>query len=163
MVFDVQEIKQYILDNPEARVIIGGDSQKISTKKRRKLKIQDKTARFVTCVIVYQKDRNKIFYEVSKEKDLDHNPGKPMMRMLKETEKIVEIAMKLEDVLLDREFEIHLDINTKKEYGSNCALGAAVGYVWGTVGVEPIVKPDSWAASTVADWIVKHNSQVLKF
>lgn len=163
MVFNVEEIKEYITRRPDMKVIIGGDSQKISQKKRKKLKVKDKSARFVTCVICYTKDENKIFYEVSKEKDLDHDPSKPMMRMLKETEKIVDIAIKLEDVLIDRDFEIHLDINKNKAHGSNCALGAAVGYVWGTVGIEPIVKPDSWAASTVADWIVKHNSEVLNF
>jgi len=165
MIFDVQEIKDYIRGNPEAKIIIGGDSQKVGKKQRKKnrTEIKKKTARFVTCVIVYQKDKNKIFFEVSRELDIDHNPGKPMMRMLKETEKIVEIAAKLEEVLMDRNFEIHLDINKQKIHGSNIALASAVGYVWGVLGVEPIVKPDSWAASCVADHIVKTNADVLGF
>jgi predicted RNase H-related nuclease YkuK (DUF458 family) len=161
--FNIQEIKDYILAHPDAKVIIGGDSQKVSSKKRKKLKIKEKTARFVTCVIVYQKDENKIFFEVSREKDFDHDPSKPQMRMMQEVQKITSIATELLDVLIDRDFEIHLDINPDKKFGSNCALGQATGYVWGLLGVEPVVKPDSWAASTVADWIVKHNREVLNY
>lgn len=171
MKFDVEEIKDYILDNPEAIIIIGGDSQKISKKSAKKKnkksgiegKEYEKFSRYVTAVIVYQKDKNKIFYEVSKERDIDPKPGKPFLRMMQETYKIADITIQLMDVLVDRDFEVHLDINAKPEHGSNCALSSAVGYVWGTVGIEPVVKPDSWAASTVADWIVKHNADVLNY
>ena len=169
MIFDTEEIKKYILDHPDARIIIGGDSQKISRKKRHNKDSKDKkskpqkVARFVTCVIVYQKDQNKIFFEVSTENDFDHNPARPQMRMMQETQKITDIATQIMDVMYDRDFEIHLDINKNPAHGSNCALGQATGYVWGLLGVEPIVKPDSWAASTVADWIVKNNSKVLNF
>ena len=154
MKFDVEEIKTYIQENPDAKIIIGGDSQKISKRKR---KNKQRVARFVTCVIVYRKDKNKIFFEVSKERDLDTNPGKPITRMMNETYKIVDITMKLLDVIVDRDFQVHLDINPKESEGSNCALSQAVGYCWGMIGIEPIVKPDSWAASTVADRWVKRN------
>ncbi len=163
MRFNVEEIKEYILQNPDALIIIGGDSQKVGKKGQKKKDPKEKYARFVTAVIVYQKDRNKIFYEVSKERDIDPKPGKPYLRMMQETYKIADITLQLMDVLVDRAFEVHLDINAKPEHGSHCALSSAVGYVWGTVGIEPIVKPDSWAASTVADWIVKHNKEVLNF
>jgi predicted RNase H-related nuclease YkuK (DUF458 family) len=164
MIFDIEEIKEYIKDNPEMRVIIGGDSQKISGKGKRR-RTKTKSARFVTCVICYTKDKNKIFYEVSREKDMDHNPSKPMMRMMQETQKIVDVTMKIMDTLIecDTDFEVHLDINPKKEHGSNCAMASAVGYVWGLVGIEPIIKPESWAASPVADWIVKNNKDVLNY
>jgi len=163
MKFDIEEIKQYIENNPNSKIIIGGDSQKMSSKKRKKLKIKQKTARFVTCVIVYKKDKNKIFYEVSKESDFDHNPAKPMLRMMQEVQKITSIAVELLDVISNKDFEIHLDINKSSEHGSNCALGQAIGYVWGMLGVEPIVKPNSWAASCVADHIVKTNKNVLNY
>ena len=162
MQFNVQEIKDYILGNPDAKIIIGGDSQKISRKKGR-AKPKHRVARFVTCVIVYKKDQNKIFFEVSSEKDFDHNPARPQMRMMQETQKITDIATNLMDVIADRDFEIHLDINKSPVHGSNCALGQATGYVWGLLGVEPIVKPDSWAASCVADHIVKNNKAVLDY
>lgn len=165
MTFNIQQIKDYILAHPNAKIIIGGDSQKISKKRKKKNKdlSPGKYSRFVTAVIVYERDNNKIFYEVSKERDIDTKPGKPYLRMMQETYKIAGIAIELMDVLIDRDFEIHLDINANPEYGSNCALSSAVGYVWGTVGIEPIVKPWSWAASCVADHIVKTNKEVLSF
>ncbi len=163
MKFNVKEIKEYILAHPNAKIFIGGDSQKVSNKKRKKLKIKEKTARFVTCVVVYEKDNNKIFFDVSKERDIDVIPGKPFNRMMQETYKVSEITLELMDVLVDRDFEIHLDISKKEFNGSNCAMGAAIGYIWGVVGVEPILKPDSWVASTVADHIVKNNREVLNY
>jgi predicted RNase H-related nuclease YkuK (DUF458 family) len=150
----IEEIKQYIIDHPNAVIYIGGDSQKISSKKRKKLKIKEKTARFVTAVVVYERDNNKIFFEVSKERDLDVIPGKPFNRMMNETYKVADITLKLMDVLVDREFYIHLDISKEEFNGSHCAMGAAIGYIWGVIGVEPVLKPDSWVASTVADHIV---------
>jgi predicted RNase H-related nuclease YkuK (DUF458 family) len=161
--FNTEEIKEYILNHPNAKIFIGGDSQKVSSKKRKKLKIKDKSARFVTAVVVYEKDQNKIFFEVSKERDLDVVPGKPFNRMMNETYKVADITLQLMEVLVDRDFEIHLDISQKEFNGSNCAMGAAIGYIWGVVGVEPILKPDSWVASTVADHIVKNNKQVLNY
>jgi predicted RNase H-related nuclease YkuK (DUF458 family) len=165
MKFDIQEIKDYINDNPDAKIIIGGDSQKISKKKLKKKPgyKNQKWVRFVTTVIVYQKDKNKIFFEVSKERDIDTNPSKPITRMMNETYKIVDITLKLMDVLIDRNFEIHLDINPDENEGSYCALNQAVGYCWGMIGVEPIVKPDAFVASTVSDHIVKHNKDVLSY
>jgi len=160
MKFDLQEIKDYINDHPNAKIYIGGDSQKVSRKKR---KSKNKEARFVTCVVVYEKDNNKIFYEVSRERDVDVIPGKPFNRMMNETYKVAEITLDLMDVLVDREFEIHLDISTKEFNGSHCAMGAAIGYIWGVVGVEPILKPNSWVASTVSDHLVKKNKDVLNF
>ncbi len=163
MKFNIDEIKDYIKEHPNAKIIIGGDSQKISKRGSKGKFGKPRVARFVTCVIVYEKDNNKIFFEVSKEKDFDQNPAKPQLRMMQETQKITDIALKLIDIILDKDFEIHLDINKSALHGSNCALGQATGYVWGLLGVEPIVKPDSWAASCVADHIVKTNKEVLSY
>lgn len=163
MNFNISEIKEYIRNNPDAKIFIGCDSQKVSNKKRKKLKIKEKSARFVTAVVVYQKDKNKIFWEVSRERDIDVLPGKPFNRMMNEAYKVADIALKLMDVLIDRDFEIHLDISKKEFNGSNCAMGAAMGYIWGTIGVEPVLKPDSWVASTVSDHLVKKNSKVLAY
>ncbi len=161
MKFDVDKIKKYILDNPNAIIIIGGDSQKISRKGKKA--VGPRESKFVTAVVVYEKDNNKIFYEVSKEKDIDSNPGKPFNRMMNETYKVADITLQLMDVLVDREFEVHLDISTLDYNGSNVAMGAAIGYIWGVIGIEPILKPDSWCASCVSDHIVKKNKQVLDY
>ena len=163
MKFNIDQIKKYILENPKAKIYIGGDSQKVSKRKRAKQNKKHKEARFVTAVIVYQKDKNKIFYEVTRERDLDVIPGKPFNRMMNETYKVAAITLELMDVLMDREFEIHLDISTLEYNGSHCAMGAAIGYIWGVVGIEPVLKPNAWVASTVADHIVKKNPEALSF
>ena len=167
MKFDINEIKKYIQDHPNAKIFIGGDSQKISKRKHKgKVKTKPKSpksARFVTAVVVYEKDNNKIFWEVSHERDIDVIPGKPFNRMMHETQKVAAITLELLDVLMLRDFEVHLDISKLEYNGSNCAMSAAIGYVWGTVGVEPILKPDSWVASCVSDHIVKKNSAALGY
>ena len=163
MKFDIEEIKDYIQENPNAKIFIGCDSQKVSNKKRKKMKIDHKSARFVTAVVVYEKDKNKIFFEVSREKDIDVTPGRPFNRMMNETYKVANITLQLMDVLIERDFEIHLDISKKEYNGSNCAMGAAIGYIWGTIGVEPVLKPDSFVASTVADHIVKKHPEVQRY
>ena len=163
MKFDVEEIKKYITDHPNAKIFIGGDSQKASKKRKARAKSPHKQARFVTAVVVYEKDQNKIFFEVSKERDVDAVPGKPFNRMMNETYKVADITLQLMDVLVERDFEIHLDISQLEYNGSHCAMGAAVGYIWGVVGIEPVLKPDSWVASTVADHIVKKNKAALNF
>ena len=163
MKFDIEEIKEYIQDNPNAKIFIGCDSQKVSNKKRKKMKLKEKSARFVTAVVVYEKDKNKIFWEVSRERDIDIQPGKPFNRMMNEVYKVSDITLQLMDVLVERDFELHLDISKKEYNGSNCAMGAAMGYIWGVIGVEPILKPNSWVASCVSDHWVKTNSKVLSY
>ncbi len=161
MKFDVEEIKKYIEDNPKAKIIIGGDSQKVSRKGKKRSNPRE--SRFVTAVVVYQKDKNKVFYEVTREKDFDKDPGKPFNRMMNETYKVADITLKLMDVLVDRDFACHLDISPHEYNGSNVAMGAAIGYIWGVIGIEPVLKPLSWCASCVSDHIVKKNKDVLGF
>lgn len=45
----------------------------------------------------------------------------------------------------------HLDINSKPEFGSNCAHNEAVGYIKGVCGIDAVTKPKSWAASNACD------------
>jgi predicted RNase H-related nuclease YkuK (DUF458 family) len=40
------------------------------------------------------------------------------------------------------------------KHGSNCAASEAAGYVLGMTGIEPKLKPESWAASFGADGVV---------
>ena len=150
MSFDVKElleIKQIIRDNPSAKFFLGVDSQRI-----RKQRI-----RFATVVIVHYHDENgigkgaKVFDHVTYEKVVDAKLSRPINRMLAEVNKVTELFTLLEDVLLDRDFEIHLDISENKSNGSNVAHGAAKGMIIGMVGVEPIFKPHAFAASCAAD------------
>lgn len=147
--FDYPELRQYILDHPDAKIFFGCDSQRFK---------KDKVwhARYIVCAIVYEKDDNKIFAEISVEKDYDSNPGKPALRLMNEVYKVSETVRELADVLEDRKFEVHLDINPNILHGSSCVINQATGYILGVNGIKPVVKPDSWAASCVSDHLVKH-------
>ncbi len=146
---DYGEVRNYITSHPNAKIYAGCDSQRFK-------KSGIWNARFIACLIVYEKDVNKIFAEISIEMDYDKNPGKPVMRLMNEVYKISAMVLELKDVLENRELEIHLDINPRKEAGSHCAFNQAVGYIKGLNGITPVTKPDAWAASCVSDHLVKH-------
>lgn len=146
---DLDVVRKYILEHPNAKIFAGCDSQRFKEK-------SSWCARYIACIIVYEKDENKIFAEISIDKDYDKNPGKPVMRLMNEVFKISTLINELQDVLHDRDFEVHLDINPRVNEGSHCAFHQAVGYIKGMHGITPIVKPDAFAASCIADHIVKH-------
>jgi|TARA_Y100000310_G_scaffold333237_1_gene410374 predicted RNase H-related nuclease YkuK (DUF458 family) len=101
--------------------------------------------------------------ETTRERVYDKNLGKPQHRMMTEVQALAEIYLELENALIeegiDCPIEVHLDIASEKQYGSNCAAKAAAGYILGVCGVSPILKPEAWAASTAADLFPKklHN------
>jgi len=153
---DLDEVKDYITSHPKAKIFFGCDSQRYKKNK-------EWHARYIVAVVVYEKDDNKIFAEISIEKDYDSNPGKPALRLMNEVYKVSEVVRDLSDVLDEREFEVHLDINPNVLHGSSCVINQATGYILGVNGIKPVVKPDSWAASCVSDHLVKHKeSRVYK-
>lgn len=131
-----------------------------------------KMARYATVCIIHMNGANgcKVFSEVSHERDYDVKKDRPKTRMMNEVikvcqlynqliphiENLAEISQDKNGNILIREFdvEIHLDINTNEKYGSSCAAKEAAGYVLGITGIEPKLKPDSWAASFGADYVV---------
>jgi predicted RNase H-related nuclease YkuK (DUF458 family) len=70
---------------------------------------------------------------------------------MNEVYKVSELYLKLADVLVDRDVEVHLDINPNEMHGSNCVIQEAIGYIRGTCNVIPLVKPEAFAASYAAD------------
>ena len=72
-------------------------------------------------------------------------------RMMQEVTFALEAFALIEDVLEDREWEIHIDINSRPECESHVALADARGYVLGVTGKEPEFKPVALAASFAAD------------
>jgi predicted RNase H-related nuclease YkuK (DUF458 family) len=65
----------------------------------------------------------------------------------KECNQKIELMMQK----LDKEMQIHLDINPDKAHGSSCVLQEAIGYIRGTCNVIPLIKPNAFAASFAAD------------
>jgi predicted RNase H-related nuclease YkuK (DUF458 family) len=68
----------------------------------------------------------------------------------------IAAATEIIEVLDGRHMEIHLDINPNPKHKSSVAVKEALGWVKGTLGLDAIVKPHSFAASHAADHVVRH-------
>ena len=110
-------------------------------------------AYYATAIVIHMNGNRgcKLFGEVVRERDFGQQQNKPKHRLMTETFKVSELYLKLSDILVDREVEVHLDLNPDENSGSYCALKEAIGYIQGTCNVIPMVKPNSFAASCAAD------------
>ena len=144
---DLEKVKEFIeSQSPETKVYLGCDSER--------LRIDGVWyADYVLAVVVHIDGKHgcKIFGEVQRERDYDQKVSRPRFRLMNEAYKLSELFLKLSDVLIDKEVEVHLDINPNEMYGSSCVINEAVGYIRGTCNVVPMVKPKAFAASYAAD------------
>ena len=144
---EIEFIKKFIQDNPNADIVLGSDSQRMKKKR----------VKFAVVVIIHYRDADgigkgaKVFSDITYETVKDGKLSKPFNRMMREVTLLTEVYNELEDVLIERDFSIHIDVNPDPEAGSNVAYGAAKGMIWGICGVEPVTKPHAWGASTAAD------------
>ena len=138
--------------NEDTKVYLGCDSV-------RYIKNDQAWARFATVAIVHRNGKHgcKIFSNVSHERDYDLKSNRPKMRMLTEVRKVCDLYVQVAPFIDEFEIEIHLDISQDPKNGSNCAASEAAGYVLGMTGVEPKLKPDSFASSFGADHVVNKN------
>jgi predicted RNase H-related nuclease YkuK (DUF458 family) len=72
------------------------------------------------------------------------------MRLMTEVYMVADLYLKLNQ-LVANDIEIHLDINPDEMHNSSIVINEAVGYIRGMCDVIPMVKPNAWAASSVAD------------
>jgi predicted RNase H-related nuclease YkuK (DUF458 family) len=112
-------------------------------------------ARYATVAIIHKNGKNgcRIFNNISVEADYDLKKNRPKMRMMNEVSKVCQLYTQLAPFIDEYDIEIHLDINTDPKHGSNCAANEAAGFVLGMTGIEPKLKPESWAASFGADGV----------
>jgi predicted RNase H-related nuclease YkuK (DUF458 family) len=144
---DLNEVKDFIVkQSPATKIYIGCDSERIIIK-------DQWYADYVTAIVIHVDGKHgcKIFGEVCRERDYDQKQNRPRYRLMNEVYKVSELYLKLSDVLIDREVEVHLDINPNEMHGSNCVINEAIGYIRGTCNVIPMVKPQAFAASYAAD------------
>lgn len=136
------------LDN-STKIYLGCDSVRFVKNGR-------KFARYATVAIVHMNGNKgcKIFSSKSVEPDYDVKKNRPSIRLMNEVMKVCELYNQLVAFIDEFPIEIHLDINKDPIHGSNCVATQAAGYVLGVTGVEPKLKPDSWAASFGADAVV---------
>lgn len=145
--FNFDEIQEFIkLQSKETKIYIGCDSERFRNN-------GSWYADYVLAIVVHIDSKHgcKIFGEVQRERDYDQKASRPSVRLMTEVFKVAELYLKLQDVLHDRDVEIHLDINPNEEFASNSVVNQAIGYIRGVCNVVPLVKPKAWAASAAAD------------
>jgi predicted RNase H-related nuclease YkuK (DUF458 family) len=142
--------------NNDTKVYLGCDSVRYIKKGKQ-------MARFATVAIVHMNGKNgcRIFSEITYEPDYDLKASRPKMRMMKEVQKVCELYVQIAPFIDEFDVEIHLDINTDPRHGSNCAASEAAGYVLGMTGIQPKLKPQSWAASFGADGVAHGKTEVV--
>jgi predicted RNase H-related nuclease YkuK (DUF458 family) len=144
---DIDQVAEFIrAQTPETRIYIGCDSERV--------KVDGAWyADYILAIVVHINGNNgcKLFGEVQRERDYDQKAGRPSQRLMTEVYKISELYLKLAEVLEGRDVEVHLDINPDEDHGSSCVVSQAIGYIRGVCNVEPMVKPNAFAASCAAD------------
>jgi predicted RNase H-related nuclease YkuK (DUF458 family) len=144
---DLEEVRTFIeAQTPATKIYLGCDSERFRL---------DGVwyADYILAIVVHINGKNgcKLFGEVIRERDYDQKVNRPRYRLMNEAYKLSELYLKLADALVDREVEVHLDINPSELHGSNCVMNEAIGYIRGTCNVIPMVKPKAFAASYAAD------------
>jgi len=135
---------------PKTRLYVGCDSRVYYNSQRIRM------ITYTTAIVVHIDGQHggKLFYENATEVDKNVDRKKPNLRLMTEVYKVSELYLNLinhVDNCLDKDIEIHIDINPQKEYKSSAIITEALGYIRGVCQVDAKVKPEAWAASTVAD------------
>jgi predicted RNase H-related nuclease YkuK (DUF458 family) len=114
-------------------------------------------ARYATVAIVHMNGKNgcRVFKNITRERDYDANEKRPKLRLMNEVMKVCELYNQIYPYVDEYDIEIHLDINTDPKHNSSNVAQQAAGYVLGVTGIQPRLKPDSWAASFGADGVVR--------
>ena len=144
---NLNEVKEFIAKQSlQTKVYIGCDSERILIGK-------EWYADYILAIVVHIDGKHgcKLFGEVVRERDFDQKQNRPRMRLMNEVYKVSDLYLRLVDVIIDREVEVHLDINPNELYGSSCVINEAIGYIRGTCNVIPMIKPKAFAASYAAD------------
>ena len=144
---NLEEVSSFInSQTPETKIYLGCDSERF--------RMNDVWyADYILAIVVHIDGKHgcKLFGEVVRERDYDQRKDRPATRLMTEVYKVSELYLKLADVLVDRDVEVHLDINPNEMTGSSCVINEAIGYIKGTCNVIPLVKPQAFAASYAAD------------
>ena len=132
---NLNEVKTFIeAQTPETKIYLGCDSERF--------RIDNVWyADYILAIVVHIDGKHgcKLFGEVVRERDYDQKQNRPSYRLMNEVYKVSELYLKLSEVLVDRDVEVHLDINPDEEHGSNCVINQAIGYIRGTTLQVPLI------------------------
>lgn len=144
--FETQLVNSLKNNQFEKKIIVGGDSQ-----------VLDNKISFVTTVIVLSVGHGGIFFYNKQHIEFDNKYLLMQNRLFEETYRAVEIAKIVDGLLKNTKYkvdQIHCDLNSNKKYKSNKAVTMCVGYISGN-GYKAIIKPDAYAASSIADSLTR--------
>ncbi|EDP75699.1 ribonuclease H-like YkuK family protein [Hydrogenivirga sp. 128-5-R1-1] len=136
---DIEEVRRFIESSSEdSAIYVGCDSRQFRSR-----------TVFVTVVVVHINSNHgaKIFWRVDRVRRITSI----RQRLMEEVNRAVYTALMIADVVGERPFEVHLDINPNPDHRSSMIVKEAVGYVLAQ-GLKPVLKPDAVAASAVADF-----------
>jgi len=149
---DYNQVKQFIShQSDQSKIYIGCDSDSY-------MKNNVRYADYYKVIVVYNNRSNgcKIFGCIETEKDYSPDKRRPLYRLMQEVYKASEVYLNIHDCISNREVEVHLDLNPSHKYISNQIVEQAIGYIKGTCNIVPLIKPNSWVASSVADKLLKN-------
>jgi predicted RNase H-related nuclease YkuK (DUF458 family) len=145
----LEEARKAIQQSSEdSSIYIGCDS--VRFKKKGKW-----FARYATVVVLHINSANgcKLFYKEDVLADYGTKTESLFNRLLNEATFAIGVVEQILPIIDNRHVEVHLDINPSPLHKSNQAASAACGYVLGSTGIEPKIKPDAFAAMFAADRI----------
>jgi predicted RNase H-related nuclease YkuK (DUF458 family) len=133
--------------SPQSSVYVGCDS--ICYRKNDK-----EYAKYSTVIIVHMDSNSgcRLFHSTVDLPDY----GNLKQRLMTEVNYAIAAATEIVEVLGGRHMEIHLDINPNPKHKSSIAVKEALGWVKGSLGLDAVIKPHSFAASHAADHVVRH-------
>lgn len=142
----------------ESKIYIGCDSIVIKRRKEKFRKI-----RYTTVIVIHIDGAKGGNVYGTFEYDVigkgEQYKREPKLRLMNEVYKIAELYMELAP-LVNKDIEVHLDLNPNEKHLSNKVVNQALGYVKGVCGVDAKLKPDAWAASACADkWHSVYNEE----
>ncbi len=147
MDLDIDEVRAFIqTQSKETDIYIGADSYRFASGNKW-------FADYTMVVVVHLDGKHgcKLFGETVREQDFDEKGDKPQLRLMNEVYKVAGLYLKLADLFIGRNVEIHLDLNPDPKYISQVVVQQAIGYIRGVCNISPRIKPHAFAASCAAD------------
>lgn len=153
-------IKAIQSSSATSSIYVGCDSQ-VFSRKEKGTKKKYKEAKYSTVIILHMdscRGASIIYKDVNTIRDF----GNMRQRLIAEVGMTVEAALAIAPYVGDRNFEVHIDISKDSANKSSVALKEAIGYVTGTLGFAPKVKPEAFVATHCSDRICKNKMVEVK-
>ena len=136
------EIDEYVSSG--GKVFVGTDSQ-----------LKSDCCVFVNAICLHKNTGKKYAKYYFSRARLENSDYKVLrVRIMKEVQDSIQIALDLMERHPNMDLEVHVDIGRTQKSATRKFADAISGWLKG-VGIPCKMKPDSWASSSVADWHTK--------